>query len=592
MADLREQILDKFGDDLDDKVVHECISLCKLYTLQPEDLYYKWEAKTTNWSNHFEQTARRFDMSSVLELKTGLQRDLEERDKKARAKKMGGAARIAMRLPPGQKGNLRKQQPQKAAAVKAEDVPMDLVNTVSFKGPKEKRAYRYMYETVLQKSQVLDEQLIQFENMVRREFKMNQLEFGNPSAMTEMDVLVAGRISHDTEETTTTKVDDTTLLLETSSESGEGLRIALRFSPEVQIRNGVKGTEGLGLFPGARVLLEGKNAGGGTFTVTKIVVSPQLRTRAVAPRLKPEPQKLKLDPDFAMDLDEVPKPSTEDDDKPEPITAFSAAICCGPYTADKDLEFKPWHALVAALKQKKPSVIILLGPFVDAGHLSIRDGDVDCSPLQLFQRRMLRDIRGHLDANPGVRVLLIPSIRDLIGGHAVYPQAEFDSNVTSGDPRIHLLPNPATFSLNGVQFGATSVDVVHHLRTQEVSIKGEETEVLDSGLPSDTDGMANTCRHLLQQRSFYPIYPPPIEESDRVNLDVGHSADLEMRTLEGEYAPDVLIVPTKLKQFVKHLEGTTAVNPGFLTKGCFAMMRVGEEGGTPVERISVEIVRI
>lgn len=85
--------------------------------------------------------------------------------------------------------------------------------------------------------------------------------------------------------------------------------------------------------------------------------------------------------------------------------------------------------------------------------------------------------------------------------------------------------------------------------------------------------MANLCRHLLLQRrcsvlflvhdnalihvllfgiSFYPIFPPPLDLSHEVNLDVSHIDGVRMVD-EGDldYAPDVLILPSRLKQFSK-----------------------------------------
>ncbi len=82
--------------------------------------------------------------------------------------------------------------------------------------------------------------------------------------------------------------------------------------------------------------------------------------------------------------------------------------------------------------------------------------------------------------------------------------------------------------------------------------------------------MANLCRHLLLQRrwvcttyslanahpgySFYPIFPPPADVLSEVNLDMSHFDDVRMVD-EGDldYAPDVLILPSRLKQFSKVL---------------------------------------
>ena len=59
--------------------------------------------------------------------------------------------------------------------------------------------------------------------------------------------------------------------------------------------------------------------------------------------------------------------------------------------------------------------------------------------------------------------------------------------------------------------------------------------------------MANLIRHVLAQRSVYPIFPPPEAHAIEVNLDVTHHRLLRM----DEDAPDVLILPSRLKHFSK-----------------------------------------
>jgi DNA polymerase alpha subunit B len=70
--------------------------------------------------------------------------------------------------------------------------------------------------------------------------------------------------------------------------------------------------------------------------------------------------------------------------------------------------------------------------------------------------------------------------------------------------RIRLLPNPARFTINGISFGVTSVDVLFHLKREEFVKRGEEADSISPTSAEDTgsDVMGNLCRHLLQQRRF------------------------------------------------------------------------------------------
>lgn len=75
-----------------------------------------------------------------------------------------------------------------------------------------------------------------------------------------------------------------------------------------------------------------------------------------------------------------------------------------------------------------------MGPFVDTLHPLIKAGEVDETPLDLFQRVFLEPLRDFLSWSPGSIAVLIPSLRDLISTHAVYPQAEFRRTVIKSDP--------------------------------------------------------------------------------------------------------------------------------------------------------------
>lgn len=51
--------------------------------------------------------------------------------------------------------------------------------------------------------------------------------------------------------------------------------------------------------------------------------------------------------------------------------------------------------------------------------------------------------------------------------------------------------------------------------------------------------------------SFYPIFPAPFDVAHEVNLDVTHSEAIKLVESEDEYAPDVLVLPSRLKHFSK-----------------------------------------
>lgn len=140
-------------------------------------------------------------------------------------------------------------------------------------------------------------------------------------------------------------------------------------------------------------------------------------------------------------------------------------------------------------------------------------GEVDQYPDEIFQEIFSKNLGEFLDASPHTLVLLLPSVRDIISNHAVYPQAELDTNLLQETVRpyvarypqtnaftqnIKMIPNPGRFSINGVSFAVTSVDVLWHLKKEEFLKSAEEVDCSSTG--SDISTTARYCRHLLSQR--------------------------------------------------------------------------------------------
>ncbi|KAJ7505482.1 DNA polymerase alpha/epsilon subunit B-domain-containing protein [Mycena galericulata] len=564
--ELTQEICTRFSAIASDTpLVAECVSLCQNYALTPEDLQYKWEA------HNFRPSATRSEISaytteSLATLKAQIQR--ERATASAITKPQPRTSLVASI----NRSAFRNRNPGKTAAAPvrvkleptADGFPMEGIagpSTVSFQGPstsasaRKKRAYRYMHEKPSERGDMLDDRIDEFAERIREHYDLSDL--GDPSSSTSDDVTVVGRIVQDDDAAEdSAKLADGAIALESSRSMGNGVRIPLRFDANPKIRGGAQGSGSGIFFPGAIAALRGKNGGGGYFQVSEILTLPPLLP---TPSVKPDPGG--VDP------------------------AFSVFIASGPFTPDQDLGFKPWRALLKKINEAKPAVVILLGPFIDALHPLIKSGDVDSTPLTLFRTRFADPLRTYLDTVPGSIALIVPSVRDLISDHAVFPQCELPADVARGDPRIYLLPNPATFTLGGVAFAATSADVLFHLRKGEFITRGEEVGATPAMADDPgTDPMTNLCRHLLQQRSFYPVFPVPLELAGEVILDVTHADGLRLGVGDGdgdgapERAPDVLIVSSRFKQFTKTVYATTAVNPSFVSKNAYVVLDVAPRG--------------
>ncbi|GJE91767.1 DNA polymerase alpha subunit B [Phanerochaete sordida] len=554
-AENRAELSEKFGNLLtDDALIDQLVDLCRNYNLTGENLFYKWEAKylTVGISSIRPPVTK----ETIEGLKEQLLEDAKQVKKQAQIAQRGRGAlgglqrKDLFNLGRGSiKAEPLEHKPFASTSTSFSTVPDAKWRTAGpskvtvscpdlQKTTRRERSYRYMYEKISERSLALDDRIDDFAELVQSVHNIE--DFGDPAASSEEKTTVVGRIVFDADSTSASpvKLNEAILTLESSRSMGSGARIPLRLDPSVRLKEGKKGIGGVGFFPGAIVSLRGKNGGGGWFTVTEVLPLPPL----------PAPDVL------------------------ETNGSFSVAVACGPFTADADLNYEPWKQLLAKWKTEKPEAIVLIGPFVDCAHTSIKNGEVDMLPAELFRTTILEPLQQLLDSLPGTVVVTVPSVRDIVSDHAVFPQAELASNVFD-DPRIYSVPNPSQFTLNGVSFGVSSVDVLFHLRKEEFFRPMSEINsvALEDNETPASDAMAKLCRHILQQRSFYPIFPPPLDLAHEVNLDVTHSARLK---LAEDAAPAVLVLPSKLKQFHKTIDQTAVVNPSFATKGTYANLKI------------------
>uniref|UniRef100_A0A8C4ENP7 DNA polymerase alpha subunit B n=1 Tax=Dicentrarchus labrax TaxID=13489 RepID=A0A8C4ENP7_DICLA len=225
---------------------------------------------------------------------------------------------------------------------------------------------------------------------------------------------------------------------------------------------------------------------------------------------------------------------------------MNVLVACGPYTPSDSLTFDPLLDLINVIVRDRPDVCLLLGPFVDSKHEQIEKAQV----TETFEAIFTRCIDSIVDGTKsvGCRLVFVPSQRD-IHHHFIYPQPPFTLPNLNKDQaqRVTLVPDPCTLLIDGVTFGLTSTDILFHMGAEEISCG------------SGSDRFSRILKHMLTQRSYYPLYPP-VEE---VNMDYEKFQSFGQLPL----TPDVLIIPSELRYFVKNVVGCVCVNPGRLTKG-------------------------
>ncbi|KAK2593847.1 DNA-directed DNA polymerase alpha subunit pol12 [Conoideocrella luteorostrata] len=448
-----------------------------------------------------------------------------------------------------------------------------------------KMAYKPLAMKLSEASEVLDDRIDEFMTIVQDYHKIEDSAFGSAASQSTTEIVAVGRIASDSTEG---KLNAASLVLETSRRTGMGLRVPLEMN---KIR-------AWSFFPGQIVALKGNNATGNVFVVNEILEMPLLPNAASAPpALEAHREKLRGGAD-AMDSDTDPAP-------------LNILYAAGPYTADDNLDFEPLHALCSQVADTYADALILTGPFIDIDHPLIATGDFDlpedanydpdtATMSTVFKYLFAPALSRACSSNPHLTVILVPSVRDILDKHVSWPQDIIPRKDLGLPKSVRIVSNPMSLSMNEMVIGMSSQDVLYELRSEELSKS------------STGDLMGRLCRYLVEQRHYFPLFPP----SDRSKLPktgteegvaTGPVVDLSYLRL-GEMVnvrPDVMLVPSSLPPFAKVVESVLAINPGSLSKrrgpGTFARMALYAppiESGSEVishkifDRARVEIVRI
>ncbi|XP_024523310.1 DNA polymerase alpha subunit B isoform X1 [Selaginella moellendorffii] len=357
-------------------------------------------------------------------------------------------------------------------------------------------------------------------------------------------ILVVGRVCYDTEE-----ADPNAVLLEGSVEYSGGHRVRLDLREISQFS----------LFPGQILVVEGHNPSGHCLVASRIFYS------------------LPLPPHSAPDDNPLAKRQATDltvkTQTPQPLHMIVAS---GPFTTSDNLSFEPLMELLAYARNKRPNVLLLMGPFVDAEHPHVKQGITDRVLSHVFQEEITTRLEDYCQfLGAGARVILIPSTRDVFHDR-IFPQPPFNSFMfEDSSQQISLLPNPSVFRLDEVSIGCCTTDILRHLSSEEAARNPPGTS---------SDRMSRLGAQLVGQRSFYPLFPPALGTC--LDLAVNPSA------LDLPCTPDIIVLSSDLVPFVKSLSYTPGVkldesqprtenlttllvNPGRLAKGAM--------GGTFVE---------
>ncbi|KAL5347733.1 DNA-directed DNA polymerase alpha subunit pol12 [Pseudogymnoascus australis] len=432
-----------------------------------------------------------------------------------------------------------------------------------------KLSYKPLAMKSSEASEILDDRIDELMPLIKTHHSLSDSAFGSAASQSVDEIVALGRIASDSADG---KLNTASLVLETSRRMGNGLRVPLRLGavPSFQF------------FPGQIVALRGINASGEEFTVSEVLEIPLLPVAASTPQgLETHIQRLRGGPD-AMDEDSAAAP-------------LNILIGAGPYTTDDNLDFEPLHALCSQAADTYADALILIGPFLDTEHPLLASGDFELPDADLDPDTItLRTIFKHLisfplqslaAANPSITILLIPSVRDAISAHVSWPQEPFPRKDLGLPKQAKVVGNPMTVSINELVTGISSQDILSELRHEEVT----------GGAPAAGGILARLPKYIIEQRHFFPLYPPVdrkllLRSGTAEGVPPGAMLDVSYLKL-GEMLnvrPDLLIVPSALPPFAKVVESVLVINPGVVARrkavGTFARVSVGERGLEDGER--------
>lgn len=406
-----------------------------------------------------------------------------------------------------------------------------------------KFSYKPMAMHLSEASEVLDDRIDEFQLLVQEHHKLEDSAFGNAAKQSTEETIAVGRIASDPPEG---KLNTASILLEISRRTGAGLRVPLKVESVSH-----------SFFPGQIVALRGINASGEYFTVNEILDIPLLPPTVSLPSvIDTTNERLGIDKGNSV---------------ASPSQALNIMLASGPFTADDNLRFEPLNALCEKAADTYADMLLLIGPMLDIEHPLLASGDFDlpedpsvqpdkATLTDAFRILIGKPLQQLAQKIPSITILLIPSIRDAVNKHVSWPQEMLVGKKELGLPKqAKLVSNPANVVVNDVMVGLTAHDVLYDLRRDELVI----------GRPKEPNIMARLPGHLIQQRHFYPIYPP----TDRALLPkfvtaegVASGMPLDVSYLKlGEWMisrPDMLITPSALAPFIK------VSNPGLVFASC------------------------
>ncbi|MFH4978075.1 hypothetical protein AB6A40_004784 [Gnathostoma spinigerum] len=267
-------------------------------------------------------------------------------------------------------------------------------------------------------------------------------------------------------------------------------------------------------------------------------------------------------------------------------------FAAGPFTSSATPSYEQLYDLLSAAAQEKPHVLILLGPFIDGTSQMKYAKFLEMSDADLFETLLWR--MHDLVESSGVQLIIMPSAQKDVCALPLFPSPPFGisaSYLNHMKDNIRFVPDPCHIRIGGAMFSITNSNILAHLGRQELCVEANGDNDLHE------DRITRLARHLIRQRSLYPLSPP---------LDLAHSPARLINHATLREIPHFMLLPSVLSPLAKVVDGCVCINPGFLVRGSggsyskieIDLTSFNTEANKPFERCSlaeyssVSVVRI
>lgn len=569
---LDSQFIGMFGQHANDpQIIEKCSHLCSLFNLSAQELFSNWEAftfKNYNDSNMklslsyldelqlyiqdriTEENRENANNSNIIKLNNNTNNNINNNNinksfdsinkssSQIKKRKLNPSSSPIKSSNPTQSNQILESFNSEIIPNKETTILNKNIKIIANFNPK-KYKYRTMNLKLLEIADYLDEKIDNITQIIADKYNIEENQFSDPTRQSQSEIYTVGRIVPDSPLASSSDLNLDSLFLETSRSIGFGCRIHLDLS-EISKTS---------FFSGQIVAFRGINQTGNTFKVLENLKIPYLGS-------------------VSYTFDEIDNFSNIIGDNNLKIISTS-----GPYHSKNSLDFTILQNFVNHINLNiKPDVIIMSGPFIDINSIpnilnnNFFTTDDNLDDLKNLDDLLISFISPILNQINCQRIIILPHNNDISIAHTPYPHAPFNRKNLGLNKNFKCFPNPSLFNINELSFGISNADILKDLK--DVITKN-----------ANSNRIERIIEHVIQQRQFYPVNPPPNPINNLNNnlfqLDTSYLGLSEFN----DEIPDIIILPSVLKSFTKVIKNVLVINPGSLVRpdgsnGTYSLIQV------------------